>query len=396
MPHDPDSSAGGASPAPGTLRLHEALILVLLWNSGYKGARILNTLYALEFDAGPLDTGLLLATYGVFPLVLAVFAGKIGDRYGVRVLITAGLIITAIGVLLPFLWPVLPALFAAAAVTGTGFILVQVSMQSLVGALGSGARRAHNINLYALVVSGADFIGPVLAGFSIDYFGHVRTYLYLGMLNVAAVFGLIWLFSRMPRAAPAPADRSRQRMMDLFRNHDLRRMLLASGVIISALNLFQLYLPIYGRSIGLSASAIGTILGAFAVAGFVTRALMPVLVRRLGEELTLLYSMMLGAATFLLIPLFDGAAVLVAIGFLLGLGMGLGQPLTVILTYNYTPPGRTGEGLGLRIAINNSMNITVPALFGAIGSVVGLAPVFWVSSAILVLGGFAARRRARG
>lgn len=396
MPHDPDSSAGGASPAPGTLRLHEALILVLLWNSGYKGARILNTLYALELDAGPLDTGLLLATYGVFPLVLAVFAGKIGDRYGVRVLITAGLIITAIGVLLPFLWPVLPALFAAAAVTGTGFILVQVSMQSLVGALGSGARRAHNINLYALVVSGADFIGPVLAGFSIDYFGHVRTYLYLGMLNVAAVFGLIWLFSRMPRAAPAPADRSRQRMMDLFRNHDLRRMLLASGVIISALNLFQLYLPIYGRSIGLSASAIGTILGAFAVAGFVTRALMPVLVRRLGEELTLLYSMMLGAATFLLIPLFDGAAVLVAIGFLLGLGMGLGQPLTVILTYNYTPPGRTGEGLGLRIAINNSMNITVPALFGAIGSVVGLAPVFWVSSAILVLGGFAARRRARG
>jgi hypothetical protein len=70
--------------------------------------------------------------------------------------------------------------------------------------------------------------------------------------------------------------------------------------------------------------------------------------------------------------------------------MGMGQPLTVILTYNYSPPKRHGEGLGLRIAINNSMHVTVPAVFGAVGSLVGLAPVFWVSSAILVAGGWSA------
>jgi len=33
----------------------------------------------------------------------------------------------------------------------------------------------------------------------------------------------------------------------------------------------------------------------------------------------------------------------------------------------------------------------VPALFGAVGALVGLAPVFWVSSAILLAGGYAAR-----
>ena len=74
-----------------------------------------------------------------------------------------------------------------------------------------------------------------------------------------------------------------------------------------------------------------------------------------------------------------------------GLGMGAGQPLTVILTYNYSPPKRHGEGLGLRIAINNSMHVMVPAAFGAIGSLIGLAPVFWVSSAILAAGGWSAR-----
>ena len=78
--------------------------------------------------------------------------------------------------------------------------------------------------------------------------------------------------------------------------------------------------------------------------------------------------MYLAACTFFMIPLFDSAIVLGVVCFVLGLGMGLGQPLTVILTYNYAPPGRHGEGLGLRIAINNSMHVAVPAVFGAIGT----------------------------
>jgi len=173
----------------------------------------------------------------------------------------------------------------------------------------------------------------------------------------------------------------------------LRRMLVVSGLVMGGLDLFQLYLPIYGHSIGLSASAIGLILGAFAAATFVTRALLPALTRRLGETKTLCYAVFLAAATFFLIPMFESALVLGITCFVLGLGMGMGQPLTVMLTYNYAPAGRHGEALGLRISINNSMHVTVPAIFGAVGSVFGLAPVFWLSSAVLALGGYAARVR---
>ena len=108
----------GACPAPRAVRLPELLLLVLLWNGAYKGARVVNTLYALELGAAPFDTGLLLATYGVVLLVLAVFTGRLGDRYGVRMPIAAGLVVTAIGITLPFLWPAFGMLFAAAAITG--------------------------------------------------------------------------------------------------------------------------------------------------------------------------------------------------------------------------------------------------------------------------------------
>lgn len=378
-----------------SLRLYEILAVVLLWNTCYKGARVATTLHALELGAGPLDTGLLLATYGFFPMLLAVFVGKIADRYGVRLPVIVGCAVTGLGALLPWLWPQLPVLFLSAAVAGAGFILTQVSMQSLVGSLESGAARTRNLNLYALIVSTSDLAGPVAAGFSIDALGHVSTYLTVALPGFASALGALFLFGRLSRVG-ASSGRGAQRMADLLRDPNLRRMFLASAVVITGLDLFQLYLPLYGHAIGLSASAIGLILGAFAAAAFVTRAVMVPLVRWLGEERALCGSMYLAAATFVLIPFFESAAMLVMVCFVLGLGMGLGQPLTVILTYNYSPAGRHGEGLGVRVAINNAMHFGVPALFGAVGAAIGLAPVFWLSSAILALGGYAgAAHRAK-
>jgi MFS family permease len=375
------------------ITIYQIMAVVVLWNSAYKGTRVLNTLYALELGATPLHIGLLLATYGVFPLLLAVTAGRISDRYGSRIPLIAGMIVSTIGAILPWFAPSMPLLFAAAAVTGFGFILGQVALQSLVGTLGEGKERTRNFNNYALIVAVADFTGPVLAGFSIDHFGHVRTYLVLAFLAATAVVTVFVLAKRVPRhRRPAPAPEG-QRMSDLFRNVDMRRVLIAGAVVMTGIDLFQLYMPLYGHQVGLSASAIGMILGAAAAATFVSRALLPMLVSRYGEEKTLFHSLFLTAAMFTLIPLFSGAFVLGMICFTLGLGMGLGQPLTVMLCYRYSPAGRGGESLGLRIAINNSMHVVVPSVFGAVGAAFGLAPVFWVSAGVIAAGNWYARRR---
>jgi len=375
------------------ITIYQIMAVVVLWNSAYKGTRVLNTLYALELGATPLHIGLLLATYGVFPLLLAVTAGRIADRYGSRIPLIAGMIVSTIGAILPWFAPSMPLLFAAAAVTGFGFILGQVALQSLVGTLGEGKDRTRNFNNYALIVAVADFTGPVLAGFSIDHFGHVRPYLVLAFLAATAVLTVFVLAKRVPRhRRPAPAPEG-QRMSDLFRDVNMRRVLIAGAVVMTGIDLFQLYMPLYGHQVSLSASAIGMILGAAAAATFVSRALLPLLVSRYGEEKTLLYSLFLTAAMFTLIPLFSSAVVLGIICFTLGLGMGLGQPLTVMLCYRYSPAGRGGESLGLRIAINNSMHVVVPSVFGAVGAAFGLAPVFWVSAGVIAAGNWYARRR---
>ena len=181
--------------------------------------------------------------------------------------------------------------------------------------------------------------------------------------------------------------------IDLLRNPPLRRTLITSGIILTAIDLFQFYMPIYGHSLGLSASMIGFVLAMFAVASFIVRVVMPSIVARYGEERILTAAIFIAAATYLLFPLVKSELLLVVAAFLLGLGVGCGQPLTLMLIYARAPEGRSGEVLGLRMAFNNLTHLAVPLFFGAIGSAFGLAPVFLANAVMLSVGGILSRRR---
>jgi len=100
------------------------------------------------------------------------------------------------------------------------------------------------------------------------------------------------------------------------------------------------------------------------------------------------------AAAFLLFPMLKSAALLMAIAFLLGLGLGMSQPMVMSLLHNMAPPGRVGEAIGVRMSLVNFSQTVMPLLFGALGTALGMAPVFWATALLLSTGSFYARRRA--
>jgi MFS family permease len=291
-----------------------------------------------------------------------------------------------LGVALPFFMPTFIAIFISAVVGGTGFILAQVSMQTLTGALGDGEARTKNFSYYLLAVASADFVGPVLAGFSIDAVGHVKTYALCAAPALFSIAGFAALDRLIPHAHGGATKNAAHGLRDLFRERDLRRVLLTSAVTLTAADLFQLYVPLYSHSIGLSASVIGLVMGAAAAAVFVTRAVLPPMARVVGEE-----RLLLTAAMFALIPLFVSAIALGVVCFVLGLGLGLGQPLTMILAYNRSPAGRAGEVVGMRVAINSFTHVVIPPVFGAVGSLLGLVPVLWGCAGVVALGAYKCR-----
>ena len=60
-------------------------------------------------------------------------------------------------------------------------------------------------------------------------------------------------------------------MFDLLKIKPLRDTLIASGIVSAAWDVYQFFMPIYGRSLGLSATAIGAIMSAFAISIILVR-----------------------------------------------------------------------------------------------------------------------------
>src|SRR5690606_27610726 len=154
------------------------------------------------------------------------------------------------------------------------------------------------------------------------------------------------------------------------------------------IDLFNFYMPIHGRAIGLTASFIGIVIGMQAAAAFIVRLALPSLARRFTEKRVLTYCLLMAGLTYFLFPLLQQPILLVTLSFILGLALGCGQPLSIILTYNHSPPGRAGEALGMRLTVNKFIQIIVPLAFGSMGAAFGVFPIFWSNAALLLAGGW--------
>jgi MFS family permease len=371
------------------------LLVVLLNMSAFRGSKVLVSLFALELGAPQIMLGVIVALYSLCPMLLAMYAGRLIDRVGVRRPLALGSLGIALSLLLPGVLPSLTALYASALLIGASHVFYNVAMQNLVGMLSTADTRTRNFSNFSLVVASGGFLGPLLAGFAIDGIGHAWAYLCMALTPLLSFAILSRSGHRLAalRGGKAKTEDEAVYAVGLLGNPPLRRTLITSGVILTAIDLFQFYMPIYGHAIGLSASAIGAVLAMFAAASFIVRIVMPWLVRQYGEEHVLTASIFSAAATYVLFPLVESGLLLGAIAFLLGLGTGCGQPLTMMMIYSRAPEGRSGEAFGLRMAINNLTHIVVPLFFGAVGSAFGVMPVFLANAAMLGAGGALSRRR---
>ena len=167
---------------------------------------------------------------------------------------------------------------------------------------------------------------------------------------------------------------------------------IVSGVLSMTWDLFAFVIPIYGSQLGLSASTIGIILGAFGAAVFVVRLVLPLIVHRLDEWRMLIAAMLLSGATLVAFPLAQGVPLLMLLSFLLGVGLGGTQPFIMALLYDKAPAGRGAEVLSMRTWLINVSQTGVPLAFGAVGAVLGMLPVFWAMGVSLLVAGWYSTR----
>lgn len=354
------------------------------------GMRMATPLLALNEGYSAAAVGMLLALFALTQVFLSLPAGRYADRHGLKKPLLLSVCSAALGAGLAAAFPIFPVLCLGALLTGGASGTALIALQRHVGRSAHDKQELRKVfSWLAIGPAVSNFIGPFAAGLLIDYAGGQEASL-TGFRAAFALLALLplaaWFWARsvkeLPPAEAVPGGH-KATAWDLLQNQGFRRLLLLNWALSSCWDVHTFVVPILGHERGLSASVIGSILGAFAIAAALIRLLIPLLSRHLSEWVVVMGAMLSSCLLFMLYPLMPGAWAMGLCSVLLGVVLGSVQPMVMSMIHQITPPERHGEALGLRMMAINGSSVIMPVLFGSVGAVVGVAALFWAVGAMV-------------
>lgn len=350
------------------------------------GLRMAAPLLALKQGYSAMAVGVLMALFALTQVFLALPAGRYADRHGLRRPVGWAVLVAMLGAGAAAVWPVFAVLCFAALLTGGATGAASIAVQRQAGALAHNPTELKQVfSWLAIGPALSNFAGPFAAGLMIDHGGFRLAFAVLALVPL-----LSWWWVRQQRVpvapAPAAANAPASRAWDLMREPPFRRLMIVNWLLASCWDVHTFLVPVLGHERGMSASAIGAVLGGFALAATAVRVLMPVLAAHLREAVVVSGAMVVTALLFGVYPLAHSAWAMGALSVLLGVALGSVQPMIMSTLHQITPAHRHGEALGLRLMAINGSSVLMPLLFGSAGVVVGAAGVFWVTGAVVGLG----------
>ncbi len=364
------------------------------------GTRMAAPLLALKEGYSPAAVGVLLALFSIMQVALALPAGRFADRHGLRRPVQFSVLAACCGTALAAAFPVFPMLCLAALMTGGATGAANISLQRHVGRAASQAGGSAQIRkVFSWLAIGpavSNFMGPFSAGLLIDYAGPVANsttgfraaFLLMALLPLAS-----WLLIQRTTEMPPivlPDGTAKPKVWDLLREPMFARLMLVNWFLSSCWDVHTFVVPVLGFERGVSASSIGSILGAFALAAATIRLVLPFVASHIKEYKIITAAMLVTCMLFGVYPFMPGALAMGICSVLLGLTLGSVQPMIMSTLHQITPEARHGEALGLRLMAINASSVLMPVLFGTAGAVAGVAVVFWAVGAAVGLGARAA------
>ena len=356
------------------------------------GVRMAAPLQALKQGQAEWTVGLLMALFAAAPVLLSLPAGRLADRHGYHVPMRLGVVLSLAGGTIAALSSHYLAMCLAAILTGAGSNFGLITIQRTAGRMATDAtERIRVFSWLGLAPALSNVVGPVTAGLLIDLMGFRFAFAVLMLMPLAAMVSARYVPAEadVPRASPTT---QRQSSWDLLRSPALRRLLLVNWLLSASWDVHSFVVPILGHERGMSAGAIGLVLGLFAVSVAGVRLLIPILAHRLSESQVLTGAMLWVAVIFGIYPFVHSAWLMACCASLLGLALGAVQPMVMSTLHHITPHERHGEAIAFRSMALNGSSTLMPLLFGAFGAALGAASLFWMMGLAVGAGSWQARQ----
>jgi predicted MFS family arabinose efflux permease len=241
------------------------------------------------------------------------------------------------------------------------------------------------------ILAGSVIIGGASAdGTPTDTSGLTVVFLACALCTAISAVVAIPLALAGGRGSGAPGDEEGSGILRtagrVMRRPGMLRAMLVSIVVVSSIDVLVAYLPVYGEVHGLSIAFVSLLLTVRAGATLASRIGLGWWLRRLGRRLVLTVGLTMAAVGMLVLASGPAEWILIAVMIAFGLGIGIGQPLTMGWVADQSPRSERATAIGIRLMGNRMALLLGPLLMGAIAGAAGIGSTF-VTVALLLAAG---------
>jgi DHA2 family multidrug resistance protein-like MFS transporter len=159
-----------------------------------------------EFDASQTALNLVAVGYSLGLAASVLYFGAVGDRYGRKLLLIIGMVVTVPADCLAAWAPSIEVLFSARVLGGLAAGMAYPTTLALITALWSGAARTRSIALWAATGGAISALGPLCSGILLEHFWWGSVFLLTVPLAVIALVMALKLVPSHVNEATEPVD----------------------------------------------------------------------------------------------------------------------------------------------------------------------------------------------
>ena len=209
--------ATATAPKRAGLVLGALIAVAAVANLGLAVANVALPSIGEAFDASQTELNLVAVGYSLGLAASVLYLGAVGDRYGRKLLLVLGMILTVPADLLAAWAPSVEFLFGARVLGGLAAGMAYPTTLALIAALWSGPARTKSIALWAATGGAIAALGPLCSGILLEHFWWGSVFLLTLPLAAIGLAMAVVLVPAHVNETTEPVDHARRRALDLPR-----------------------------------------------------------------------------------------------------------------------------------------------------------------------------------
>ena len=336
---------------------------------------------ALELGADSTLVGLVGATFALAPLIFAIRIGQSVDKGKSGYALLLGSIILSLTTIALLFIDSIPLLMIAMPMLGVGHLLCMVGGQTMIANRSQSVQYERNFGLFTFYASLGHAFGPLVGGWLADS-GEVRVnanaaFLFALVLFVLAIVSVLQLSTKKENQPVPEKTDSKVTAREVLAVPTFKSAIFVASATTSVVDVVLIFLPLFGRELGISVADIGLLLAIRSIASMGVRVILGQITRLLGLKRILVWGALVTLVCMVALALVQDFWSIAVIMVISGFAMGIGQPATMAWVSRISNADSRGLAIAIRLTANRFGQVAMPAVAGVIAGG-GIAAVFYM------------------